>query len=452
MPKGVGNAYWFQVFNSTSWSFILGTPMLLYMKSLGASASVLGITVAMIPLFGALQIPAANFVEKAGYKNFVVRGWTSRSIFILGIAITVFLPPAFLSNNQRITLILVMLACFAAARGISVCGYLPWITHLIPEAVRGTFISRDNMCMYMALTGTMLLSSWWVGLFPSARSFGYLFLLSYLAALASLFFLRRIPDVQTAKTRTDSGHPPWKEMLLFPPFFRFILFNVVFNLFTAINGVLWVPFMKDGYQASGSLVLGLAAYACILGALIALLTGPLIDRTGSRPMMAFSSLLILISQACWMALAAGALPHHPAVPFVIVSFSALGYPLLGLAGTRLLMGLVPATGRSHFFAISSVSISLTLGLMPILWGLGLDGLGRAIGSGIAALPNWTWNRYSLLYAVLLMGTLFAQFFRQRLDEPKAMSNDEFLHLLLVRSPGRLMERALASIRRFLPPV
>ena len=451
MPPGVGNAYLFQVFNSTSWSIILGTPMLLYLKSLGASATTLGVMVALTPLFGVLQIPAANFVERVGFKNFVVRGWTSRSIFILAIAATVFFLPATLSDNVRIVLVLVLLALFAAARGISVCGYMPWITHLVPESVRGAFISRDNLCMYSALTGTMVLSSWCVGLFPGPRTFGVLFLLSYAAALFSLIFLRRIPDVQTVKPRAGAGHPPWKEMLLFPPFFRFVLYNVVFNLFISALGVVWVPFMKDGFLASSSLVLALTAYSSIIAAGTVLLMGPVADRTGSRPLMAFSSLLILVSQSGWMALAAGALPRFPALPFLIVTFGAVGYSILGLASTRLLMGIVPSTGRSHFFAISSVSISLTLGLMPILWGFGLDALGRAIGNGFPAASGWTWNRYSLFYAIVLMGTLGAQFFRRRLDEPKAMATDEFLRLLLIQSPGRILDRALYSFRRFIHP-
>ncbi len=451
LPPGIYHAFLFQVFNSTSWSIVLGTPMLLYLKSLGASATILGVMVAMTPLFGVLQIPAANVVERVGFKTFVLRGWASRSFFILGIAASVFFLPASLSDNLRIALILLLLAFFAAARGISVCGYMPWITHLIPETVRGAFVSRDNMCMYMACTGTMVLSSWCVGISAGPRTFGYLFLLSYLAALASLIFLKRIPDVQVAKPKAGARHPPWKEMLFFPPFFRFVVFNVVFNLFISALNVVWVPFMKDGYLASGSLVLALSAYSSIIAAITALLMGPIADRAGSRPIMGFASVLILLSQTGWMALAAGGLPRYPAVPFLIVTFGAAGYSMLSLASTRLLMGLVPATGRSHFFAISSVSISLTLGLMPILWGLGLDGLGRAIGDGIPAAAGWTWNRYSLYYAIGLTGTLAAQFFRRRLDEPKAMSTDEFLRLLLIQSPAGIITRTAASFRRFLPP-
>ena len=449
MPRGVTNAFFFQIFNSTSWSVILGTPMLLYMKSLDASGVILGVTVAMIPLFGALQIPAANYVERIGYKNFVVRGWASRSIFILGAAAVALLPEG-VSPRFRIGLMLAMLGCFAAARGISVCGYMPWITHLVPESLRGWYISRDTMCMYLALTGTMLLSSWWVGLFPSSRGFGALFVMSYISALISLIFLRRIPDSQTVKPHDNPTRPPWKTMLFYPPFFRFVLFNVGFNLFTSALGVIWVPFMKDGFLASGSLILGLAAYACLIGAGISLITGPVADRVGSRPLMAFASGLILLSQGAWVLMSAGVLPHYRYVAFFAVTIGAVGYPILALANTRLLMGLVPAEGRSHFFAISSVAVSLTLGLMPILWGLAMDGLGRLVGDGFAFVPHWTWNRYSLLYAVVLMGTLGAQFLRHRLDEPRALSTDEFLRILLVHSPPRLIARALAPIRRFLP--
>ncbi len=450
MPRGVTNAYLFQIFNSTSWSLIVGTPMLLFLKNLGASGTVLGLTVALLPLFSVLQIPAADYVERIGYKHFVVQGWASRSIFILGIMIAAFLPPEF-SPRFRITVILVMLACFAITRGISVCGYTPWITQLVPETLRGTYISRDTMCMFIALTGTMLLSSWWVSAFPSSRAFGFLFALSYLAALTSVIFLRRIPDIQTVKPSANAIRPPWKAMIFHPPFFRFVLFNVGYNLFGSALSVIWVPLMKDGLHASGSLILGLTAYSSIICAGVSLVTGPIADRTGSRPLMAFACTLILFSQTYWMLIAAGVLPNHTGLLFLIIPFGATGYTILGLASTRLLMGIVPALGRSHFFAISSVATSLTLGLMPILWGLAFDGLERLIPAGFTFVPGWNWNAFSLFYAWVIIGTLAAQFLRHRLDEPRAMSTEEFMRILLVQTPTRLASRMIMPFRRFLPP-
>lgn len=447
MPRGVAYAYLFQIFNSSSWSFILGTPMLLFLKALGAPASILGAAIAMTPLFGVLQIPAAKHAERIGYKRFMIRGWATRSVFLLGLAVVALLPER-VRPDIRIGLTLAMMACFAAARGISVCGLMPWFTQLIPEPKRGAFIARDTTSMYLALTVTMLFSSWFVGAFPAVRAFGFLFLLSYGSALVALMFLRLIPDAQPAQTQSRKGPPPWKEMLLYPPFFRFISYNVVYCFFTSALGVIWIPFMRDGIGASERLVLGISAYSCVVCAAASLLAGPVADRTGSRPVMGLASGLILLSQCCWMLMAAGVLPSgHPWL-FGVVTIGSVGYPVLTLASTRMLMGIIPAMGRSHFFAIAGVASGLTLGLMPICWGFALDWLGRAMGRGFTLITGWTWNRYSIGYAAVLCGTLACQFFRHRLDEPRAMSTEEFLRILLIQSPVRLAARVLAPLRNF----
>jgi len=450
MPRGVVNAYWFQIFNATSWSLILGTPMLLYLKGLGASGTILGIAVALIPLFGVLQIPAASMAERTGYKAFVVRGWASRSVFILGIAVVTLLPD-WLQPRHRIGLVLLMLTCFAAVRGISMCGYLPWITGIVPESLRGAFLSRDTMCMYLAVTATMLFSSFGVGRESSGYAFSVMFGVSYLAALGGVFFLRRIPDLPPVERKAGPTHPPWGAMLRYPPFARYVMFTVSFNAFTAALSVIWVPFMRDSYLAPQGLILGLSAYSCLIAAAISRLTGKVADRYGSRPLLGVSSGLVILGQCLWMSIAAGAIPHRTAILFVVTTFGATGFAILGVASTRLLMGLVPVMGRSHFFAISNVANSLTLGLMPVLWGLVFDGLGKVMDDGTRLVRGWTWNRYSLLYAAAVTGLLAAQFFRRRLNEPKAISTEEFMHILFIRSPVRLVARAMQPLRRYLPP-
>jgi len=240
-------------------------------------------------------------------------------------------------------------------------------------------------------------------------------------------------------------------MLFYPPFFKYVLYTIVFNFFVSALGVIWVPFMKDGLGASGSLILGLSAYSSILCAVVARLTGPILDRTGSRPMMAFASGLVLTSQTLWMLIAAGLLPGHTGLLIALVPVGSAGYTILGVAGTRLLMGLIPRVGQSHFFALSNVSISLTQGLMPILWGLTLDGLIRWLGAGFGFVPGWTWSPYSLLYAVAIGGTLAAQFLRHRLDEPRAMPTEEFLRILLIQSPQRLVNAVFSPLKNLLLP-
>ncbi len=86
-PPGVPYAWLFALFNGLSFQIVLGSPMVLYAKTLDASATVLGIIAGMMPLLVIFQIPAANYIPRMGYKRFVLAGWGTRVMFIFGMAL-----------------------------------------------------------------------------------------------------------------------------------------------------------------------------------------------------------------------------------------------------------------------------------------------------------------------------------------------------------------------------
>src|ERR1043165_7491647 len=86
-PKGLHNIYLFVVFNALSYQIILSSPMVLYAKSLHASATVLGIIAGMMPLLVIFQIPAANYIPRVGFKRFVYAGWGTRVMFVFVMAL-----------------------------------------------------------------------------------------------------------------------------------------------------------------------------------------------------------------------------------------------------------------------------------------------------------------------------------------------------------------------------
>ncbi|MEY2409531.1 MAG: hypothetical protein QOF48_2201, partial [Verrucomicrobiota bacterium] len=59
LPPGLNNAFFFATFNALSFQIIIGSPMVLYARTLGASATVLGLITGMMPLLVLFQIPAA---------------------------------------------------------------------------------------------------------------------------------------------------------------------------------------------------------------------------------------------------------------------------------------------------------------------------------------------------------------------------------------------------------
>jgi hypothetical protein len=96
-------------------------------------------------------------------------------------------------------------------------------------------------------------------------------------------------------------------------------------------------------------------------------------------------------------------------------------------------------GRSHFFALYTVVISLVSGMFPIFWGMLLDALA---GWGISW-SRWQWNQYSVAYAAVAVITIVALVLRNALSESRAMTTDAFLRELLVETPSRAISRLLA---------
>src|SRR5688572_14561165 len=158
----MGNAYLFATFNALSFQIIINSPMVLYAKSLGASATVLGIIVGMMPLLVVFQIPAAHYVSRVGYRRFVYAGWGTRVIFIFGMALVPLTYP-FLAPASRLALMLALLFGFNLSRGISSAGWLPWITALVPATVRGRYLARDAASINLASFVVFLLAAFWLG-------------------------------------------------------------------------------------------------------------------------------------------------------------------------------------------------------------------------------------------------------------------------------------------------
>src|SRR5213593_405592 len=157
-PTGLHNAFLFSAFNALSFQIVLSSPMVLYAKSLGASATVLGIIAGMMPLLVIFQIPAANYIARVGFKRFVYAGWGTRVMFIFAMAL-VPLTGGFLDAKNRLGLMLMLLFCFNLSRGISSCAWLPWITALVPADLRGKYLARDAAVQNAGSFVTFLLAA-----------------------------------------------------------------------------------------------------------------------------------------------------------------------------------------------------------------------------------------------------------------------------------------------------
>ena len=387
---------WFGLFNAVSWQIVLGTPVILYAKSLGASATVLGVIFALTPLLVVAQIPAARWMETIGYKRLILAGWGSRTVVLFAIAVVPLC--GFLPAWGRLVALVGLLLVFNLFRGIAAGAWMPWISELIPRELRGRFLAREQMFAQAGSLVAMLGSAVVLAGSPAEWQFTVAFAVSAGAAVVSLVCIRRVPDVMHPDLRRQTGHRvPWGHMVRWPPFARLMGFGVAYLFVTGGMGVFTVAFMRGvlGYAESRVLVMSAVAVAGALAATRAV--GRFVDRAGSRPVLRACTGVYALVAAGWWAIAAGVVPGAPSFVAVLnLLMGAVGVSYY-VAHSRLDMATIPVMGRNHFFAILTVVSSLALGAAPIGWGAMLDLVG---GDFVAVRWGVAWNRYSFYFAAI----------------------------------------------------
>ena len=396
-PPGALNVNGFSFFNAVSFQIVLGAPVILFAKSLGASSFALGTIAALTPLLNILQLLAARFLHRVGYKRFVLSGWGARTFFTFCIAVLPLLPG--LSIPTRLGLLIAALFCFNLLRGFSAGAWLPWLTALVPAPVRGRFLSRDNAFMHLGCLAALLLSAWVMTGSVEADEYAAVFGIGLLSALVSLWFVHRIPEVESAEDRKQSGVAvPWGTMLRFPPFAKLLWFTTIYMTVIGSLGVFTVEYLVVRGKFAESTILVLSAWSFV-GALAGLaITAPRLDATGSKPWLRHGLVIMALVILGWFFLASGLLPGWPALVAALNFFGGLAGAIFGVANTRIMMGSVPAMGRNHFFALFTVVSGLGLGGAPMVWGAMLDTLGTLD----VVLGVMTVNRYSVYFAALVV--------------------------------------------------
>lgn len=434
IPAGLHQAYLFATFNALSFQIILGSPMILYARTLGATATVLGMISGLMPLLVIFQIPAANYIARVGYKKFVYAGWGTRVLFIFAIAVIPVL--TFLSSSTKLSLIIFLLFIFNLSRGISSAAWLPWISSLVPSAIRGKYLAADQAFIGVASCLAFVIAAACLGDYPRAWQFALIFVISGINGAISLQFLKRIPDVPVPEEIKSSRQPvPWMAMIKFPPFKKLLLMNIGWSSAYGGMSAFTVAFLKAQTDMSSATIL----YVCsifFLGAVASLWFGLHLDSMGSKPVMIFCSLLWLGIICVWILLAGGVIAPNPLVVLALQFFMGLGVAVFNMSNVRLTMVVTPEMGRNHFYALYSVVANLTLGLAPIIWGILID----LFHNADAKVYGVTWNRYTLYFlgaGIMFLVTILLKF---RLEEPASKNVEDLVKEMFISSPQRIIAR------------
>lgn len=411
--------------------------MVLYAKMLNASATVLGIIAGMMPLLVIFQIPASKHLGRIGYKKFVLAGWGTRTIFVLGL-VMVPLTAGFLDRTTRLALVLLLLFGFNLTRGITSGAWLPWITALIPASLRGRYLVRDAASMNIGSFFSFVTAAVLLGVAPRPWQFSLLFAFSLAMAAISLVFVQRIPDVEAPEEIKASRTPvPWKDIITYAPFSKLVWMAVAWSVAYGGLNTFVVAFLKTETGLSERAIMLVTSISFVGGLSSLWLLGSRLDHLGSKPVLAVCMIAWIGVLVGWILISGKFVTAH-VIPLVLVLQLAmgLGYSLVNMSSTRLAMVIIPPMGRNHFFTYYSAVTNVTLGLAPIFWGIFIDVLKRFHGHAIGL----EWNRYSLFFAAAGLVFIATLVLTKRLHEPKAASMEELLRDIWEQSPLRIWFR------------
>ncbi len=433
-PRGAFNAHWFNLFNAVSFQIILGAPVILYAKSIGASSTVLGIIASFTPLMNVFQLPAAQFLGRYGYRQFVLMGWSLRTIFIFLVTVVPFL--VFLDNPSKLAVILASLFVFNLLRGISSAAWMPWIAVLIPEEIRGRFISLDQIFIHIGCLLALVVSAVVMTGRVDSWEYSLVFLISAIGATVSLWFIKKIPEVEASETVRNSSQPvPWRQIVSYPPFRALLIFNLIFMAVIGSLGVFTVEYLREFPKFDVSLVLYLSGVSFV-GALVSLpFVGRLVDDAGSKPVLTGALVLFCVVIFGWFLVAAGVLPCSMWVIGGLNFLAGVAGSNFNLANVRIIMATMPEMGRNHFFALFTVITSLGLGAAPVVWGISLD----AIGTYEAVTGVFHWRRHSIYFLILFFLNIAALSCIRYLHETRAGDTPNLVYARLRRA-GKLWQR------------
>jgi hypothetical protein len=237
------NFHWFNFYNAICFQIILGAPVILLAKDLGASSLVLGIIASFTPLMTVMQLPAAHYLNRCSYRSFALAGWALRSLFIITAAITPLL--SFFPREIRLAMLLGSLFFFNLLRGISTTPFLPWLTSIVGSSIRGRFISVDHIFINAGSLVTMAIAALLMNGRVDPLRYSLVIWVSVLGAIVSLFYMSQIPDAQQPhQIENSSEQVSLKEMLALRPFRNWILFSLLFVMVSGGLGVFPVEYLK----------------------------------------------------------------------------------------------------------------------------------------------------------------------------------------------------------------
>lgn len=412
----------------TSGIFMTGFALLL-----GANELHIGI-LAAIPFMAQLtQLVSSFVIEQKGKRKKTCLAFANvnRWSWLFVFAILLLKNPQ--QNSASIWILVgasIISYTFGSAGGVA---WLSWMTDLVPEEIRGRYFAKRNMIIaIVGVVVTLLAGKYldvWKNLGIAFELYGFLsvFFIAVICGVISLFFLKKIPDLEKEKPK-GKGFTFWK-MIKIPladsNFLNFALFSTLWNFSVNLASPFFAVYMLRDLKMSYALLALLNILSEISSILSFPLWGRLSDRFGSKPVLSLTTLATSLLPILWLLTVS---QHFILIIIILQLYGGLFWSGLNLNNNNLLLKLSDKENNSIYLATFGALTGLSTAIAPILGGFLANELrGTELKFGFVRI-------YDLLFVFLISGVLrlVSRIFLRKVSEPKEKPVGR-----MIRALGRL---------------
>jgi MFS family permease len=249
------------------------------------------------------------------------------------------------------------------------------VADIIPQAMRGRYISNRNFAMGAATLLITPLAGWLIKIgagWSSSKVIGYqiAFFLAFIVGMISTWAFSRIQEPVVAKPSAEKQRRGglFSQLRQNPAFAGFVISAFVWNLSLQIAGPFFNVYMKNnlgGSEFQVGLAASISSISSILGQLF---WGRLLDRKGALWLQTLTGFSITILPTLWIFYTA------PEQVFINNSLGGALWAGYNLANFNLLLSLTPDHDRPRAVALYQTAVFTSSVIGPLIGGYVADAI------------------------------------------------------------------------------
>jgi HEAT repeat protein len=399
----------FNVFNSLSWNFLVGSVITLFIMRLGASSTYIGLINALLYVSFFFLPLGKILARRFSIVGIFSLAWIGRA---LGMAAAVAAPFTALAGYRDLSLFLTMLGVglFHVIRGVGMISNNPILSSLSEGPDRGSYMTQIQIInsatgMFSSFALALLL-----GRDPPLFIYAIIIIAGIGTGVTSGIMVRGIPEPPVE----DQGEgrkfsSVFREALIQPGIKLFVVILFFVALASGVSRAFLVVYSREIFSQSDGMVSLYAVFGGLGNLMIGMVIKFLVDRIGAKPIFIICVITGLVSMLPIVFFPAAAVNNDTTVVlFLSFLFFSMNFGFLGAEGIA----------QTYFLALVPLRLMMDMGIIYFFI-FGVAGAGGSFTAGllldiVEAMGLSKFTAFKVLYTLLISMTGLVLFLQRRL--------------------------------------